>query len=350
MLKKSYPGTEFLGYQTEVVEEATVIGLLVGGQLCYELTEIDAKEPAGLILDKTPFYGEMGGQVGDTGQITWPGGRFEVIDTQIDAGFTLHIGYLRQGKVGYKDKVRAQVDGVRRSAIRRAHTATHLLHYALRKHLGSQTQQRGSKVEPDLLRFDFNYPKALKPDQLAAIEREVNELVLAAEPVQCQLMPKQEAQKAGAIMLFGEKYPDIVRVVSAGQFSKELCGGVHLDNTAQVGLFKIIAEESISAGTRRITALTGLGAWQQVHQTEMALTETALLLRTSPSEVATRVQALLQENKQLRKQASSPKTEQIHAGDLISRVVELADGRRLITAEVPGADAGALRNLIDQIR
>ena len=350
VLKKSYPGTEFLGYQTEVVEDATVIGLLIGGQLFYELTEIDSKEPAALILDKTPFYGEMGGQVGDQGQITWPGGRFEVIDAQIESGFTLHVGYLRQGKVGYKDKVRAEVDGPRRAAIRRAHTATHLLHYALRKHLGTQTQQRGSKVEPDLLRFDFNYPKALEADQLATIEREVNQLVLAAEPVRWQLMPKAEAQKTGAIMLFGEKYPDIVRVVSAGQFSKELCGGTHLDNTAQVGLFKIIGEESISAGTRRITALTGLAAWQYVHQMEGILSEAARLLRVAPPELASRVQALLQENKQLRKQAASPKADLLQAADLIDRAIQLADGRRLIAAEVPGADAAMLRNLIDQIR
>lgn len=350
VLKKTHPGSEFVGYQTLVVEDAIVIGLLIGGQLCYELTEIDGKEPAALILDKTPFYGEMGGQVGDTGQITWPGGRFEVTDTQIDSGFTLHIGYLRQGKVGYKDSVRAEVDARRRAAIRRAHTATHLLHYALRKHLGPQTQQRGSKVEPDLLRFDFNYPKTLTPEQLATIEQEVNQLVLAGESVRWELMPKAEAQKIGAIMLFGEKYPDIVRVVSAGQFSKELCGGTHLDNTAQVGLFKIVGEESISAGTRRITALTGLGAWQYVHQIATSLTQTAQLLRTSPAEVPNRVQALLQENKQLRKQASPGKTELVQASELIDQVVELADGRRLLTAEVPGANATMLRNLIDQIR
>ncbi|MCS7304260.1 MAG: alanine--tRNA ligase [Thermoguttaceae bacterium] len=350
VLKKSYSGSEFVGYESLVVEEATVIGLLVGGQLCYELTDIDAKQPAALILDKTPFYGEMGGQVGDTGQISWPGGRFEVVDTQIDSGFTLHVGYLRQGKVGYKDKVRAEVDAPRRAAIRRAHTATHLLHYALRKHLGPQTQQRGSKVEPDVLRFDFNYPKALEPEQLTAIEREVNQLVLAAEPVRWELMPKQQAQKIGAIMLFGEKYPDIVRVVTAGQFSKELCGGTHLDNTAQVGLFKIVGEESISAGTRRITALTGMGAWEHIHHMESLLGQTALLLRTSPSEVPMRVQALLQENKQLRKQATTPKQELVRVTELIEQATELADGRRVITAEVPGADAALLRNLIDQIR
>ncbi len=350
VLKKSYPGSEFLGYQTEVVEGATVIALLIGGQLCYELSEIDAKEPAALILDKTPFYGEMGGQVGDTGELTWPGGRFEVIDSQVDSGFILHKGYLREGKIGYKDKVVARVDAVRRSAIQRAHTATHLLHYALRKYLGQQTQQRGSKVEPDLLRFDFNYPKALSSDQLTQIEREVNEKILAAVPVQCQHMPKEQAQRSGAIMLFGEKYPDVVRVVSAGPFSKELCGGTHLDNTAKIGLFKILAEESISAGTRRITALTGLAAWDHVRQMETTLVQVAGLLRTSPAEVPARVQALLQENKHLRKQAVSPKTETLRAVDLMAKAVELANGRKVITAEVPGADASTLRNLIDQLR
>ena len=258
-IRKTLPASEFVGYATETAE-ARVMGLLVNDELSYKLDELDSKLPAVVVLDRTPFYGEMGGQVGDTGWIVGPNGRFEVTDTRVDDDFTLHVGHLREGRIEYKDAVEVAVDAPRRQAIRRAHSATHLLQYALQKTLGKQTHQKGSKVEADLLRFDFNYNQALSPEQIAQIETEVNARVLEAASVQWTLMPKEEAQKLGAMMLFGEKYPDTVRVVSMGEFSKELCGGTHLENTAQTGLFKIVGEESIAKGIRRITALTGMAA------------------------------------------------------------------------------------------
>ncbi len=349
-LRKTHQATEFVGYDADSLDQAAVIGLIASEHTCYELHEVDTKQPAAIVLDRTPFYGEMGGQVGDQGEITWPGGRFEVVDTQVEDGFTLHIGYLREGKLAYKDQVAAQVDVARRQAIRRAHSATHLLHHALRKQLGTQTQQRGSKVEPDLLRFDFNHPKALSAAQLAEIENDVNSRAMEGAPIAWQNMPKDDAQKAGAIMLFGEKYPDVVRVVSMGQFSKELCGGTHLDNTGRVGLFKIVGEESISAGTRRITALTGLAAVAHVRQTETTLAAAAGQLKIPAAEVPSRVESLTREIKQLKKQlAAGPKAETAGAADLASQAVEVA-GVKVIAAEVRGCSPGAMRQIIDQLR
>ena len=234
-IRETLQSSEFLGYETETAD-ALVMGLLVNDELSYKLDRSDSEFEAAIVLDRTPFYGEMGGQVGDTGWITGPNGRFEVTDTRVEDDFILHVGHLREGRIEYKDTVQAAVDSPRRQAIRRAHSATHLLQYALQKTLGKQTHQKGSKVEADLLRFDFNYDQALSPEQLATIETEVNARVFEAVPVQWTLMPKEEAQKLGAMMLFGEKYPDTVRVVSMGEYSKELCGGTHLENTAADGL------------------------------------------------------------------------------------------------------------------
>ena len=349
-LKKTVHETQFAGYEADAVHGAVVVGLIVGDQLSYLLDEIDGKQPAVVVLDKTPFYGEMGGQVGDTGELVAPGVRFEVTDTQVEDGLILHIGYLREGKLGYRDTVWARVNAERRQAIRRAHSATHLLHYALRKHLGPHTQQKGSKVEPDALRFDFNCDTALEPDQIEALEREVNARVLEAAPIQWMLMPKEEAQKLGAMMLFGEKYPDVVRVVSAGDFSRELCGGTHLTNTAQVGLFKIVAEESVAKGIRRITALTGMAAFEHIRQMEKALSQAALALRTAPEAVPERVEALLQEVRQLKRQAAAAaKTEGVGVERLVAQAAEVA-GVKVIVTQLPGATPQAMRELIDQLR
>ena len=349
-LKKTVHETEFLGYEAEIVDEAAVVGLIVGDQLSYLLDEIDGKQPAAVVLDKTPFYGEMGGQVGDTGELVAPGMRFEVIDTQVEDGIILHIGYLRQGKLAYRDTVSARVSAERRQAIRRAHSATHLLHYALRKHLGPHTQQKGSKVEPDALRFDFNCDTALGPEQLESIQCEVNARILEAAPIQWNLMPKEEAQKLGAMMLFGEKYPDVVRVVSAGDFSRELCGGTHLTNTAQVGFFKIVAEESIAKGIRRITALTGMAACQYAQRLEKALAHAAMALRVSPEEVPDRVGALLQEIRLLKRQAASAaKAEGSSVERLVSQAVEVA-GVKVIVSQLAQATPQAMRELLDQLR
>ena len=250
-LKKVSAGTQFLGYEATEAAGAKVVWIVAAGQPCDKLDEIDHEHPVDVVLDKTPFYGEKGGQVGDLGELLGKGVRFEVIDTQADGNFILHRGHLREGELALGDEVTARVDAARRQGIRRAHSATHLLHYALQKYLGQHAQQQGSKVDRDLLRFDFSNPTAVGAEKLAAIESEVNERVLEGTPIGSANMPLAQARSTGAMMLFGEKYPDIVRVVSVGQYSKELCGGTHLESTGQVGLFKVLGEESVSAGIRR---------------------------------------------------------------------------------------------------
>ncbi len=289
-LKKALHGSRFLGYETLEVADAKVVGIVTNDQLCDYVDEVDHEQPIVVVLDKTPFYGEMGGQVGDTGEIVGqasslpaqPGGQasslpfhFEVIDAVIDGGFTLHRGHLREGRIELGATVTAHVDLQRRQGIRRAHSATHLLHYALQKHLGKHALQQGSKVDDDWLRFDFANPSAVGEEELVRIESEVNDKILAGEPIGWTTLPLAEARRSGAMMLFGEKYPDLVRMVSAGGFSKELCGGTHLTNTALIGIFKIISEESVAAGTRRITALTGRRAMESIRTVQTLLRRAA---------------------------------------------------------------------------
>jgi alanyl-tRNA synthetase len=303
-----------------------------------------------LVLDRTPFYGESGGQVGDTGEISGAGFKFQVIDTQKEGAFTLHVGHLTSGKITQGDKVTATVEAPRRLGIRRAHSATHLLHYALQKHLGKHAQQQGSKVDRDWLRFDFTNPGAIASDKLELIEKEVNSLASSAAKIAWRTMPIAQARETGAMMLFGEKYPDVVRVVSIGDFSKELCGGVHLDNSGQVGLFKIVGEESVSAGTRRITALTGEAALEHVRKQEAALQETAALLKVPTSEVPNRVAALAKEVRELKKQlTAAPKAGGVTAETLLAGAAEQG-GVKVVVAEAPEADANQMRQLIDQLR
>ena len=347
-LKKTVHGSQFLGYETLEVADAQVIGIIANDQLCDQVSEIDHDNPIAVVLDRTPFYGEMGGQVGDTGQLDAPGMQFEVIDSQIDGAFTLHRGHLREGQLTLGMTVAARVDARRRQAIRRAHTATHLLHFALQKHVGKHALQQGSKVDEDWLRFDFANSSALSEDQLLRVENEVNERILAAAPVGCANLPLAEARQAGAMMLFGEKYPDVVRVVSVGDFSKELCGGTHLANSAEAGIFKIVGEESVAAGTRRITALTGRGVLEQVRKVQTALARAAGMLKVPPDELPERIEAMAKEMRQLRKQAAAgpkggPTVEQLIAG-----AAEVG-GVKIVVAEAPGGP-NELRQMIDQLR
>jgi alanyl-tRNA synthetase len=347
-LKKALHGSRFLGYDALEVDDAKVIGIIASDQLCEHIDEVDHEHPIVIVLDKTPFYGEMGGQVGDTGEIVGPGFHFEVIDSSIDGAFTLHRGHLREGRIDLGVTATARVDAARRQGIRRAHSATHMLHHALQKHLGQHALQQGSKVDDDLLRFDFANPGAVSTEDLVRIEDEVNAKILAGEPIGCTDLPLAEARKAGAMMLFGEKYPDVVRMVSMGQFSKELCGGTHLTNTAEVGLFKIIGEESVAAGTRRITALTGRGTLQYVRQNLATLQRAASSLRVPPDEVADRVETLAKEVRQLKKQAAlGPK-----GGPTVEQLIaDAADvgGVRVVIAEV-GGGPNEMRQMIDHIR
>ncbi len=353
-LIKAGQRTEFLGYETLQVHDARVVGIIVGtiasDQLCDKVDEVDHEHPLRIVLDKTPFYGEMGGQTGDTGTLVGDGFRFEVTDTLADRGVTLHQGHLKEGEIALNAITAAEVNAQRRQGIRRAHSATHVLHYALRHTLGQHAEQQGSKVDDDVLRFDFTNPTALGDEELTAIENVANARIIAAEPICWENLPLSEARRAGAIMLFGEKYPDEVRMVSIGQFSKELCGGTHLQNTGQIGLLKIVSEESVAAGTRRITARTGPGALESVRRKEAALAEAVAVLKVPPEEVAGRIEALLKEVRQLRKRvAAGVQSEATSPEQLLDRATEVA-GTKVVVAEIPGAAPPMLRQLIDQLR
>jgi alanyl-tRNA synthetase len=347
-LKKALHGSQFLGYETLEINDAKVIGIIANDQLCETIDEVDHEHPIVVVLDKTPFYGEMGGQVGDTGELVGPGFHFEVIDSSIDGAFTLHRGHLREGRIGLGEVVTAQVNAQRRQGIRRAHSATHLLHHALQNILGQHALQQGSKVDDDLLRFDFSNPAAVTAEELVRIEDDVNAKIMDGDSIGCVNLTLADARKTGAMMLFGEKYPDVVRMVSIGEFSKELCGGTHLTNTGQVGLFKIIGEESVAAGTRRITALTGRAALRNTRDTQAALSRAAAALRVSPAEVGDRVETLVKEVRQLKKHATSGSKGGPTVDQLIADAAEVG-GVKVVIAEV-GGGPNELRAMIDQIR
>jgi alanyl-tRNA synthetase len=348
-LAKAMEPTKFLGYET-TTSPAKIVGIIAQDHLCEMMQEIGHDKPITVVLDQTPFYGESGGQVGDVGEINASSMRFEVTDSQKEKGFILHRGHLREGTLKLGQSVAAKVNDARREGIRRAHSATHILHYALQKHLGNHAQQQGSKVDNDLLRFDFANPSAVDRETLAKIEEDVNERVLAAESVGWKNLPIAEARQAGAMMLFGEKYPDIVRMVSMGEFSKELCGGTHVNSTGQIGLFRITAEESVSAGTRRIVALTGRAALQKAREDQAALGEIAAALRVPAAEVPKRVAALTKEVRELKKQVShGPKGAGFTPEKLIEEATKIG-GTTVIIADVPGVEAGGMRDLIDLVR
>jgi alanyl-tRNA synthetase len=376
-LRKTMPGTEFLGYQTTETD-ATVRGIIAQNELVAELSEVGHKDAIVLVLDRSPFYGESGGQVGDTGEIIGvagvessspqlgahvsdagasktrpqpPGFVFKVTDTQRDGDFILHIGHLLSGRILLGARCRVAVDAVRRAGIRRAHTATHLLHYALRKFLGSHATQAGSKVDADYLRFDFTNPEAVRREELEKIEDEMNARVVEAAPVKWEYMPLPQAKQLGAMALFGEKYGDTVRVVTTGDFSRELCGGTHLENTGQIGLVKITSEESVAAGTRRIVALTGPAAIRHMREQEAALREVAQVLKAPQPELPRRAAALLEEIRTLKKQLAQRRSES--AGTSIDELIAAATevgGVKIVAREMPGASPDDMRQQIDLLR
>ncbi len=348
-LKKAMHGSTFLGYET-LAAEGKIVGLIAQDKLVDQVEEIGHAKPVVVVLDQTPFYGESGGQVGDVGEILGDGFAFEVIDTQKEGGFTLHVGHLRAGVVRQGTKARATVNPERRQGIRRAHSATHLMHYALQKHVSKEALQRGSKISDDELRFDFGHPVQVPKEKLAEIENEVNARIAEAAPIGWKNLPIAEARAAGAMMLFGEKYPDVVRMVSMGEFSKELCGGTHLDNTGQVGLFKIVSEENVAAGTRRITAVTGRAALERTRKHEALLHETAAVLKAPVDDLPQRVAVLVKEVKELKKQlatgvrAGGPTVDQMLAD------AATVGNTKIVAAEIPGGTGESLRAIIDQLR
>jgi alanyl-tRNA synthetase len=307
-LKATVKHTAFVGYET-TQSDAIIKGIVanIGGEdrLCDSIAAGESSPPIKVVLDRTPFYGESGGQVGDAGELSGAGFLFRVTDTQKDADLVVHFGELVQGKMTAGAKCVAKVDSRRRQAIRRAHSATHILHHALQTNLGQHAQQQGSKVDDDWLRFDFTNLAPVTAEQLMQIESDAQARITEAASVDARVVPLAEARKAGAMMLFGEKYPDPVRMISMGSFSKELCGGTHLANTSEVQQFEIIAEEAVSAGTRRIVAVTGEKAKQHVEQTQKSLEDVATRLKVNLSEVPGAVKELALRVRELKKQLSS---------------------------------------------
>lgn len=315
-LKEVLRETPFVGYE-QVSCEAVVKGIIGGDGRGEEdegllLSQVKAapgpqQQPLRVILSQTPFYGESGGQVGDVGTISGDGFEFRVTDTQKHAGLVVHHGYLVSGQIKENARCTATVDVQRRDALRRAHSATHILHYALQRHVGTHAQQQGSKVDADWLRFDFSHQKALSDETIAEITRDVIAQVQADEPIAYQSVSLADARKAGAMMLFGEKYPDPVRMVSMGTFSRELCGGTHLDRTGEVGAFELIAEESVSAGTRRVIALTGTKAQEYRGKILEVVARACELLGCSPARLSDQAAALVADVRSIKKEIAAGK-------------------------------------------
>ncbi len=360
-LKEALLRTDFVGYEAN--ECATQVkGIVVGTAnnerlVGHLLPGGDSSHLVRIVLDKSPFYGEGGGQVGDAGEIIADNTRFEVIDTQRAGELIVHYGHLRTGELKEGMQVRAIVDTTRRDAIRRAHSATHILHHALQKIVGQHAQQQGSKVDSDLLRFDFTNQHALSDEQVDSIENMVSTRIRDAQEVSWKLVPLAEARKAGAMMLFGEKYPDPVRMVSMGEFSKELCGGTHLTNTRQVLHFEITSEESVSAGTRRIVALTGDRAQQHRQQLTEILAHAAKELKCEPLAVATHLKQLIHAVRGLKKQLGGSSaadlavikqpTRSNSSDDYCARRLELREAARVLNV-APTEVVGRIRGLVEE--
>jgi alanyl-tRNA synthetase len=313
---------------------------------------VSTGESAELIFDRTPFYGEAGGQVGDTGQITAGAGKVvaQVLDTTRPvAGLIVHRARVEEGKLTVGDMCHLSVDSQRRSAIRANHSATHLLHKALKLVLGDYVKQAGSVVAPDYLRFDYSHFAAPTREQLEKIEDLVNQWILENAEAQTRIMGLEEAKKSGAIALFGEKYADQVRVVSVHPQSTELCGGTHVRRTGDIGLFKVVSEASIASGVRRMVALTGRGALSYVREMESQMRRAADLLRTSPKELVARVEATQKKLKELERKAEEAAVRVRSTGTDVRQAREV-NGIRVLTTQVEPADAKVYRSLADRLR
>lgn len=341
--------TRFLGYDRLQADDLTVLAVLKDGR---PVQSADAGDAVIVITDQTPFYAESGGQVGDTGVLTGNGVRLAVDDTQKFAGqFHGHVGTLSDGSLKVGDVLSGQVDGERRGATILNHSATHLLHAALREVLGTHVQQKGSLVAPDRLRFDFSHFQPISAEELAVIERKVNQQVRANNAAEVHNMGMQEALDFGAMALFGEKYGEHVRVLKMGDYSTELCGGTHVNRTGDIGLFKITAEGGVSAGVRRIEAVTGQGALDYVDAEEARLAEAADLLGGSAADVVEKIRALGQRQKLLERELEAVKAK-VAAGataDLSGQAVEVA-GVKVLAARLEGFDAKALRDAMDRLK
>jgi alanyl-tRNA synthetase len=339
--------SDFKGYEADV-HLGQVLALHCEGQAVKEL--LPGKK-ATVILDDTPFYAESGGQVGDRGQLVGPEGVFQVDDTKRQGQAIIHHGTLMHGQLHVGEQLEARVDSTRRAAIRLNHTATHLLHAALKQVLGSHVQQKGSLVDAERARFDFSHSEAMSAQQLHAVEQLVNEQIRANHPVETQLMDLEEAKAAGAMALFGEKYTEKVRVLSLGSFSKELCGGTHARRTGDIGVFKILSESGIASGVRRIELLTGQYALQWLDEQLNLLNTAAQQLKTTADDLPQRLTQSLAQFKQQEKELMELKQKlaQQSGQDLLADIVQVGDVN-LLVKKIDNIDVNGLRTLLDQLK
>ncbi len=340
--------TEFTGYGT-TADSGRVVGLFAGGR---PVERLENGQDGVVVLDRTAFYAESGGQVGDRGELRIDGETaFQVEDTQKQGDAFAHIGRVHRGHVELGDVMSAEVDRERRQAIRLNHSATHLLHAALREVLGEHVAQKGSLVAPDALRFDFSHFEALTDAEREAIERKVNAEIRANVPVETRLMRLDEAREAGAMALFGEKYADEVRVVGMGEFSLELCGGTHVERTGDIGFFKITSEGGVAAGVRRIEAVTGAEAEALVREEERILGRLAGMLKTRPDELEKKLAQFLEQSRATDKALEQAKARlSAQAGAELSDQAVEVDGLKVLAARLDGADVKTLRSTLDQLK
>jgi alanyl-tRNA synthetase len=340
--------TEFTGYDA-LAGAGTVTALLRDGA---EVDTLAAGDEAVILLDRTPFYAESGGQVGDCGYLSAAGVRFEVRDTRKGSNHHLHHGVVLEGKIASGDQLTAQVDASVRAATALNHSATHLLHAALRKVLGEHVEQKGSLVDSQRLRFDFSHPQAVTAQELKTIETMVNEQVRANSVVDTQLMDMESAQQAGAMALFGEKYGDEVRVLTMGDgFSVELCGGTHVARTGDIGLIRVTSEAGISAGVRRLEGVTGVGALAVFDAAEENIDAICAAVKGDVSNVVDKVQGLRVSNRELEKEIAQLKQKLAASagGDLASQATQI-NGAKVLAAVLDGADPKSLRDTVDQLK
>jgi alanyl-tRNA synthetase len=347
-LEYSGAATTFHGYEKLAHDTATVTAIYVDGTAVQEARSGD---DAVLVLDHTPFYAESGGQVGDTGELRNAQSRFLVEDTlKIQAAVFGHHGRVAEGTLRVGDRLNAKVDADKRAKTVRNHSATHLMHKALREVLGAHVQQKGSLVDAERTRFDFAHNAPMSDEQIRRVEAIVNAEVLANVPTQARVMPIDEAQKSGAMMLFGEKYGDEVRVLDIGS-SRELCGGTHVQRTGDIGLFKVVAEGGVAAGVRRIEAVTGDNALAYLQSLEATVNRAAGTLKAAPSELNSRIGGVLEQVRSLEKELAALKGRLASAqgDDLLSRAVDVK-GIKVLAATLDGADAKALRETMDKLK
>jgi len=346
-LPASESSTHFLGYD-ELAASATVVELYVNGE---SVDQVQNGQDAWVVLDQTPFYGESGGQVGDTGMLRSDSAQFAVVDTKKSRTAFLHAGVIESGSLSVGDAVNASVDMHRRARIKRHHSATHLLHGALREVLGNHVEQKGSLVNDQHLRFDFSHSGPVTPEQLIKVEQWIDEQVRLNSPCVTKQMSMDEAVAAGAIALFGEKYGSRVRVVTLGDESIELCGGTHVGATGDLGSVKVTAETGVAAGVRRIEAVSGEAALHHIQQQEQQLSTIAAMLKTSPADVLPKLQQMQDRTRELGRQVAQLQDKlSAQAGSSLADNAETLNGVTALFQVVDGVDAKGLRSVMDELR